>query len=358
MHNGAFTTIAQIIDHYAAIPGNNTYLDPRLRLPGGGVQNLNLTAQQRLDLEAFLLTLSGNAVYIDPKWSNPFSAAGTITLRNAPGDPSPTPSATATPSPAGLRNVSTRVRVETGDNLAIGGFIITGSTSKKVIIRALGPSLAKFGVTDALADPVVELHRSDGAVIASNNNWRETQEAQIIATQLQPTNDAESAIVATLAPGSYTAVVGGVGNTSGVGLVEIYDLDDAGSASQLANLSTRGHVLTANNVMIGGLIIGGNNPLNVVVRAIGPSLVGVGVTNSLQDPTLELRNANGFLLFANDNWTDDPSQSAELTTLGLAPSNLKESALSLHLSAGPYTAIVSGKANTTGIALVEVYLIP
>jgi cytochrome c peroxidase len=354
MHNGAFTTIAQVIDHYAAIPGDNQFLDPRLRRPGG-VQTLNLTAQQRLDLEAFLLTLSGNALYTDSKWSNPFSAAGAITLRNVPGDPNPTPSATATPSAPGLRNVSTRVRIETGDNLAIGGFIITGSTAKKVIVRALGPSLAKFGVTDALADPVLELHGNDGVVIASNNNWRQTEEPQITATQLAPNDDAESAIVATLPPGAYTAVVGGVGNSSGVGLVEVYDLDDASSTSVLANLSTRGHVLTGSNVMIGGLIIGGANLSHVVVRAIGPSLAAAGIVDSLQDPTLELRNADGSLLLANDNWTDDSSQSAELNSLGLAPTNSKESAMSIQLSAGLYTAIVQGKAATTGIALVEIY---
>ncbi len=358
MHNGAFINIAQVIDHYAAIPGDNQFLDPRLRRPDGGVQTLNLTAQERLDLEAFLLTLSGNALYTDSKWSNPFSAAGTITLRNAPGDPSPTPSPTAAPSAPGMRNVSTRLRIETGDNVAIGGFIITGSMSKKVIVRALGPSLAKFGVTDALTDPFLELHRSDGVLVTSNNNWRETQETQITATQLQPTDDAESAIVATLAPGAYTAVVGGFGNTSGVGLVEVYDLDDASSSSVLANLSTRGHVLAANNVIIGGLIIGGPTPVQVVVRAIGPSLAASGISDFLQDPTLELRNADGALLFSNDNWTDDPSQSAELSSLGLAPTNSKESAISVQLSAGLYTAIVQGKANTTGVALVEVYQIP
>ena len=341
MHNGAFTTIAQVIHHYAAIPGDNPNLDPRLRRPGGAVQTLNLTAQQRLDLEAFLLTLSGNALYTDPKWSDPFSASGTITLTNIP-------------TPA-LLNVSTRLRVETGDNRAIGGFIIDGSTSKRLMIRALGPSLKKFGVTGELADPILELHSGNGAAIATNNNWRETQESQIIASQLQPTDDAESALLMTLPPGAYTAVVSGANNTSGVGLVEIYDLDGSGTTAVLANLSTRGHVLPGNDAMIGGFIISGNNPVNVVVRAIGPSLADAGVPDPLADPTLELRNPDGALLATNDDWTDDPSQASELTSLGLAPGSAKESALSLHLSAGLYSAILSGKNQTTGIALIEIY---
>ena len=222
MHNGAFTTIAQVINHYAAIPGDNINLDPRLRRAGGGVQRLNLTAQQRLDLEAFLLTLSGNAFYTDPKWSDPFSASGTITLTNIPA--------------LTLVNVSTRLHVETGDNRAIAGFIIRGSVAKKLLVRALGPSLSRFGITGELADPILELHSSTGGVIATNNNWRDTQESQIIASQLQPTDDAESALVLNLPAGSYTAVVSGAGNTSGVGLVEIYDLDGSGTASVLANL--------------------------------------------------------------------------------------------------------------------------
>jgi len=350
MHNGAFLTIAQVIDHYAAIPGNNSNLDPRLRRPGGGVQTLNLTAQQRLDLEAFLLTLSGHAVYSDPKWSDPFSATGTITLTNIPGEPTPSPS----PAP-GLNNVSTRLRIETGDNRAIGGFIITGSDSKKVMLRALGPSLSNFGVTNTLADPLLELHSSDGAVIATNDNWRETQETLIIASHLRPTDDAESAILARLPPGAYTAVVSGVGDTAGIGLVEIYDLDGAGSTSLLANLSTRGRVLTGNDAMIGGFIIGGTNPVDIVVRGIGPSLAGAGLSDPLQDPTLELRNSDGFLLASNDDWTDDSSQAAELNAFGLAPNDPRESALSLHLSAGFYTAILSGKNQTTGLALIEIY---
>jgi cytochrome c peroxidase len=341
MHNGAFTTIAQVINHYAAIPGDNPNLDVRLRRSGGAVQTLNLTAQQRLDLEAFLLTLSGNALYTDPKWSDPFSAAGTITLRNIPH--------------SSLGNVSTRLHIEPGDNRAIGGFIIGGFTAKKIMIRALGPSLGRFGIIGELADPVLQLHSGNGAVIATNNDWRESQEAQIIATQLQPTEDAESALVITLPPGAYTAAVSGAGDTAGVGLVEIYDLAGPDSSSRLANLSTRGHVLTGNDAMIGGFIIGGNNPVHVVVRGIGPSLANVGVSEPLQDPTLELRNADGVLLFSNDDWTDDSSQAAELNAFGLAPANSKESALSLQLSAGLYSAILSGKNQTTGIALIEIY---
>ncbi len=191
-------------------------------------------------------------------------------------------------------NISTRLRVQTGDNVLIGGFIVTGTEAKRVILRALGPSLTGLGVPGALADPTLELHAGNGATIATNDDWKETQQAEIEATGIAPTNDLESAIVRTLDPGAYTAIVRGKNNATGVGLVEAYDLAQA-AKSQLGNMSTRGFVNAGDNVMIGGFIIGGHGGADgkVIVRALGPSLTALGVPMALEDPTLELHNGNG-----------------------------------------------------------------
>ncbi|HEY3662331.1 MAG TPA: hypothetical protein VGL24_04185, partial [Chthoniobacterales bacterium] len=248
----------------------------------------------------------------------------------------------------------TRLRVQTGDNVLIGGFIVTGTDPKEVIVRALGPSLGDLGVSGALANPILELHDSSGATIASNDDWKDTQEAKISATGLAPTKNLESAIVMTLDPGAYTAVVSGKDATSGVGIVEAYDLDDS-AASELANISTRGFVDTDDNVMIGGFIIGGLGGATntILVRAIGPSLTPFGVKNALANPTLEIHDVNGGTIASNDDWKD--TQEPEITATGLQPSDDLESAIVETLSAGAYTAIVRGNNNTTGVALVEAY---
>jgi len=254
-----------------------------------------------------------------------------------------------------LLNISTRLRVEIGDDALIGGFIITGNASKRVIIRALGPSLAQFGLTDLLANPVLELRAANGSLLLSNNNWKDTQQAEIQNSGVAPTNDLESAIITTLSPGNYTAVVRGDQNMTGIGVVEVYDLDQAAD-SLLANISSRGLVKTGNNVMIGGFIIGGGTGSSrVALRAIGPSLSQLGVANPLPDPTLELRDGNGALLTSNDDWEDDPAQAAELISIGVQPQNDFESALIATLPSGPSTGIVAGKGGASGVALVEVY---
>ena len=259
-------------------------------------------------------------------------------------------SVVGTPTPSTLGNISTRLRVETGDNVLIGGFIITGTQPKKVIVRAIGPSLSSF-FPGALADPVLELHDSSGGLIFSNDNWRSDQEAEIIATTIPPSNDLESAIVATLPANNsaYTAIVRGVNNGTGIGVVEAYDLDISAN-SKLANISTRGFVQTGDNVLIGGLIVLGQDPLRVIVRAIGPSLPLPG---ALGDPTLELHDVNGALIASNDNWRSD--QEAEIIATTIPPSNDLESAIVRNLAPGNYTAIVRGVNNTTGVALVEAY---
>ena len=253
--------------------------------------------------------------------------------------------------PTILANISTRLRVETGDNALIGGFIITGTQPKRVIVRAIGPSVPVAGV---LADPILELHGPPPFATITNDNWRSDQEAAINASGVPPTNDLESAIVATLpANGAgYTAIVRGVNNGTGIGLVEAYDLDSTVD-SKLANISTRGLVQTGDNVLIAGTIVLGQTPQKVIVRALGPSL---NVPGKLADPTLELRDVNGNLIDSNDNWKDSPNKQAIIDST-IPPTNDLESAIvaTLPSNGAHYTAIVRGVNNSTGIAVVEVY---
>lgn len=246
------------------------------------------------------------------------------------------------------------MRVQTGDGVGIGGFIITGNAPKHVLLRALGPSIT--GITGLLADPVLELHRSGGPTI-TNDNWRDdpVQEAAIIATGIPPSNNLESAIDTTLLPGAYTAIVRGKNNTSGIALIEVYDLSPAVPA-KLANISTRAFVGTSSDIVIAGFILSGNNGSDkIIARGIGPSLTALGVANALANPTLELRDSNGALLMSNNNWQDDAAQAAELTAAGLAPANPSESGIVATLAPGAYTALLAGLNNTTGVGLVEVY---
>ena len=283
--------------------------------------------------------------------------------------PTATPTASPTPSPGLVGNVSTRLPVGTGDNVLIEGFIVQGpvGSTKKIIVRAIGPSLAPFGITDALADPTLEIHDATNAIIAINDNWRTTQVGGIItadqvadisASQLAPSNDLESAIIANLAPGSYTAVVRGAGNTVGTGVVDAYDLS-AGSPAKLANIATRGLIQPGDKLMIAGFIIQ-NGSVRAVVRAIGPSLSAFGITNALADTTLQLRDNNGAIVVENDDWkirTDGSSQQAELEATGLQPTNDLEAAFLITLQPGQYTAQVRGKPEATGIGVVQVYFL-
>ena len=240
----------------------------------------------------------------------------------------------------------------------IGGLIITGNAPKNLALRGIGPSLAGFGIADALADPVLELRDSSGALLFQNDHWGDdpTQASQLMALGLAPQHPSEAGIVATLVPGAaYTAILAGKNNGTGVGLVEIYDTNQAAN-SQLANISTRGIVRTGNNVMIGGFILGGGTASSsVAVRGIGPSLSQSGLSNLLADPTLELRNGNGALLVANDNWQDDVVSAAQLSARGLAPQNFLESGIFALLPPGAFTAILAGNAGGVGIGLVEIY---
>jgi hypothetical protein len=253
-------------------------------------------------------------------------------------------------------NISTRLRVEAGENVAIGGFMITGISSKKVALRGIGPSLGSMG--GALSDPTLELRDSGNSLIASNDNWRDNpaSAAELETVGLAPTFDFESAIVATLPPGAYTAVMSGKNSSAGMGLIEVYDMDAAGDG-RLTNISTRGLVRTGNDVVIGGFILGGDTgQATVLLRAIGPSLSAVGIANALANPTLELRDSNGLLLQYNDNWKD--SQQAAIEATGVSPQNDLEAAVLATLLPGSYTAIAAGKDGSMGVGLIEVYNLP
>lgn len=245
------------------------------------------------------------------------------------------------------------MRVEAGDNVLIAGFIVQGTEPKRIIIRGIGPSLAAFGVADPLQDPTLALNAVGGELVATNDNWPDNANAgEIVTSGLAPLNPAESTLLLSVAPGSYTAVLRGRGGSTGIGLIEVYDLDANGTAS-VVNISTRGFVLTGENVMIGGLIVTGDNPSTLVLRGIAPSLADFGVPNVLADPLLELHDGNGALIQANNNWRD--TQEAVLQSTGLAPGNDLESAILVPVAPGNYTAVLKGLDSGTGNGLLEVY---
>ena len=258
---------------------------------------------------------------------------------------------TQTPTPT-LVAISTRGSVETGDNVLIAGFIVSGSDSKQVIIRGLGSTLTSFGVPDALQDPVLELHNTT-SMMTSNDDWQNAENANQIPINFRPADSRESAILTTLQPGAYTAILSGKNSTTGAGLVEVYDLTTATSV-ELTSVSTRGFVGTGDNVLIGGFISGGGNgSVEVIVRALGPTLAQFGVSGALADTTLSLMDGNGNVVAFNDNWKN--TQQTVIQATGFAPPNDLESAILATLPNGNYTAIVSGKNGATGVGLVEVY---
>ena len=334
---------------------------------------------------------SGNPITIQGLWGLRFGNGGSggdpNTLYFAAGIPGPGGmvedhglfgSISVVPTERQLANISTRASIGTGDNVAIAGFIIHSEPppptarvspqdilpTKRVIVRGLGPSLNVNGtpVPGRLADPFLELHDINGTLIESNDNWMDSPEkADIIASGLAPTDPLESAILMTLrADTNYTAILRGVNNTTGIGLVEVYDLEPI-SDTHLANISGRAFVSTGDDVLIGGVIVRGDAPEQVLFRAMGPSLTTKGVTDALQDPTLDLYDVQGNLIAHNDNWmeepdgTPNPTRTAEITATGLAPTDPRESAILETPAPGNYTAIVRGKNNTTGVGLVEAY---
>ena len=251
-----------------------------------------------------------------------------------------------------LANLATRVQIGTGGSVAIAGFIVTGNAAKQVVVRGLGPSLGNVGLQGVLSDPVLELYDATATSLGLNNDWQQSQAQALRDAKLAPSNDYESAILATVSPGAYTAILRGNANATGIGLVEVYDLETT-AASKLGNMSTRGLVGSGPNVMIGGTIVTGPDSARVLFRALGPSLAAAGVTNAVSDPQLELFDSNGTRISSNNNWKD--SQQNAITAAGLAPAYDQESAIVADLAPGNYTAVVSNVTGATGIALVEAY---
>src|SRR5882724_1980362 len=293
-------------------------------------------------------------------WDSTTQPQASETVYESQGDPwNPIAQLAFLPTEAGAPsqalNISTRLKAQTGDNVLIAGFILTGDGPRRVLLRAIGPSLEQADIDGALQDPVLELRAADGTRLDFNNSWRYSQEAEIIATGIPPSDDREAAILATLAPGSYTAIVRGRKATSGIAVAEVYDLSDAGSR-QLANISTRGLIGRGEEVMIAGFVLaGGSGGSKVIVRGIGPSLAATGIAQPLDDPTLELHDGNGIAIAFNDNWRD--AQQSEIEATGIAPTNDRESAIVASLPPGQYTAVLAGQGGGSGIGLVEVYKI-
>jgi hypothetical protein len=251
-----------------------------------------------------------------------------------------------------LLNISGRVAAQGGDKVGIAGFIISGSGTKRILVRGTGPSL---NISGKMQDPYLELHDNNGSPPLTNDNWRSTQEAEIQQTGLAPSDDRESAIVKRLPAGNYTAIIHGADGSPGIGVVEVYDLSST-DPSELGNLSVRADVESGDNALFNGIIMRGGTPKRILFRAIGPSITvnGTPLAGRLQDPTLEVHDANGGLLQSNDNWKDAPNM-AEIQATGLAPTDDRESAILMSLPSSDYTSIVRGKGGTTGIALAETY---
>jgi len=268
------------------------------------------------------------------------------------------PAYNSIPNAPVLMDLSTRGTTFTGNNVLIGGFIIQGSQPAQLVVRCLAYSLASYGIPGALGDSVIELYDVNNTLIASNDDWFTSNDAATISSyHRDPPNSIESALLVTLNPGNYTAIVRSFSSAqqpaeSGVALFEVYDLRNSGS--RLGNVSTRGNVGTGDSILIGGVIVGGNTAKPVVVRALGPSLTQFGVTGVLADPSLQLRDGNGNLVKSNNDWQQSPDATV-VSADGLAPSNPKEAAIAPTLNPGNYTALVTGVGGTTGTALVEVY---
>nr|MBA2743881.1 matrixin family metalloprotease [Chthoniobacterales bacterium] len=270
------------------------------------------------------------------------------------GAPSPAPTPTPPPAAAdNLVNLSTRGFVGRDDRMLIGGFIVQGAQPTSVVLRALGPSLATSGLAGTLPDPVIELRDASGNVLQTNDDWKEDPSAATINSKgLAPKDERESALMASVSSGNYTLLVHGYNGVTGIGLVELYDLQ--ATSARAANISTRGTVLTGDGVMIAGFIVGGDEQKPVILRALGPSLASSGVSGVLGNPTLELYNSGGTLIGSNDDWRNGPD-AGTIQSKGLAPAKDRESALLRTLNPGSYTAVLRGFNGGTGVALAEVY---
>jgi hypothetical protein len=318
----------------------------------GRITNLFLRSISSLKMDAVRLALHGtSSARVNKKWYDNVVIATQYIGPMASASPIPSPTPTA---PAELQNISSRLLIQTGNNVGIAGFVIGGSEPKKLLIRGLGPTLTQFNVTGVMPNPTLKLYDGSGSLITTNDDWKSTQEAAITGTQLAPPNDVEAAILATLQPGAYTVIQADASGAAGVGLVEVYDLNPLAS-SRLLNLSTRGLVQTGARALIAGCSVAADSN-DVVVRALGPSLRALGVDNALADPVVTLYDSNANVIAANDNWKD--SQQSAVESAGLQPPDDVDAAILVRLARGNYTAIVTGKNGSAGIGLVEIYAVP
>ena len=359
--NGERTTFASGIGHPFRLAfdlsGNLFVTDPSansiFEISPSGVVSIIATSASTTSRVNDLAFDSNNNLFVtfgDSVEELPDGAAPSITIASVPGG-----AAGIAIEPPTTTNLSTRVSVQAGDGVAIAGFIISGSSPKQVLIRGLGASLSNFGIMNPLQDPTLDLHDSTGNTIATNDDWQTATNANQIPVAFQPADSHEPAILATLQPGTFTAVLRGKNGGSGVGLIEMYDLS-TGAASKLTNVSTRSFVGTGGNVMIGGFILnGGSGERQILIRALGPTLAQApfNIAGSLTDPTLILVDGNGTVIASNDDWKS--SQQNEIQATGLAPPNEREAAILTTLPTGNFTAIVSGKNGETGVALVDVF---
>ncbi|MEY2501752.1 MAG: hypothetical protein QOI07_2086 [Verrucomicrobiota bacterium] len=346
-------TVSALTNKYVFGDFSTTFTAPKGRLfymddlNSGVIRELRIGNEERpfgLFLKAFGRDANGEIYALASTNLGPSGTTGQV-LKIVPAPASPA-----------FVNLATRMRVQTGDNVLIGGFILIGSTPKKVILRAIGPSLTVNGqpLPGRLDNPTLTLFDGGGNPLFTNDDWMNSSQKQaIIDSTIPPADPKESAIVSTLQPGNYTAIMSGSGTATGIGVLELYDLETSAPANP-ANIATRGFVESGDNVMIGGFIVGGSQNRTVFVRAIGPSLTAVGVPNALPDPVLELRDASGTILGLNDNWRSD--QENQIIATGIPPSDNRESAMvSAPLAPGNYTAVVHGKGTDSGVALVEIY---
>jgi hypothetical protein len=262
---------------------------------------------------------------------------------------------------AKLSNLSTRGYVGTGDSVMIAGFIVSGTGTTTVTIRALGPTIAAapYNVAGTITDPVLTIVDGAGQVVASNDNWGDfTASSDIQAGGRAPSGPSEAVVQISVTQGNYTAIVTGAGGATGVSLVEVYDEGTGGDSIELSNLSTRGYVGTGDSVMIAGFIVGGDtgSSSTVTVRALGPTIAAApyNVAGTITDPVLTLVDGSGQVFATVDNWESSTSASA-VTASSRNPVNAVESAHQFSVSPGNYTAIVTGAGGNTGVSLVEVY---
>ncbi len=270
-----------------------------------------------------------------------------------------------------LRNLSTRGQVGTGSNILIAGFVVGGTVPKQVLVRAIGPTLTSFGLSGALADPQLQIFNSSGALVVANNNWGGAGDvigasASVGAFPLATTS-LDAVALATLSPGAYTAQVSGVNGTTGVALVELYDVDSLQpfSSQKVMNVATRGVVGTGQSQLIAGFVVSGNTAKKVLIRAVGPTLAAApfNVAGVLADPSLVLVRSDNVVVRENDNWetgNDAALINEAAIKVGAFPlaTGSKDAAILLNLPPGIYSAQVTGPGTTTGVALVEVYEVP